>query len=136
MRTPWPRRRARPSNSALRMRLEAVGLAGVHGDREELAGEVVERGAMRGSAGSPASAPAMSKPTTPRVAVAHGELGDLESAVGVAHRGDELAGADARWPVARVVDALPRCPPAPPRPPRRGVSPRARCCSGAQRISP
>ena len=36
----------------------------------------------------------MSKPTAPRPRHDDGELGDLERAVGVAHRGDELADAD------------------------------------------
>ena len=45
--------------------LEPVGLARVHGRREAVALQQVERLAL-GAAGNPASGPAMSKPTTPR----------------------------------------------------------------------
>ena len=68
-------------------------------------GEVVERGrdAGRREAGLGAGDVEADDAT---VAVAHGELGDLEPAVGVPHRGDELADADAAALVLHVVDAL------------------------------
>ena len=56
--------------------------------------------------GKPASAPAMSNPTTPRVAVPQRELRDLERPVRVAHRGDELADADRAAAAPRQLDAL------------------------------
>ena len=75
--------------------VEPVGLAGVHGRREV----VLRRGSRtrarwfdgRESGLGPGDVEA----DDAAVAVAHGELGDLEAAVGVAHRGDELADADA-----------------------------------------
>jgi hypothetical protein len=82
----------------------------VHGDREALAREEVERRRVRGGR-KPASGPAMSKPTDAAVAVPHGELGDLEAAVGVPHRGDELAGADVAARRCAVLDpsSMPSC---------------------------
>ena len=86
-------------------RFEAVGLARVDGDRHELAGEVIERGAMprRQEAGLGAGDVEADDAT---LAVADGELGDLEPEVVVPHRRDELADADAAALRLHVVEAL------------------------------
>ena len=75
-------------------RVEARGLAGVHGDGEELRRQVVERLAVprrREAVLGPGDVEAGGAAAPVR----HGELRDLERAVGVAHRRDQLADADA-----------------------------------------
>ena len=102
MRTPWPSRSARPSKSALRIESSpsaspACTVTGKNSRREEVEGR---RGA--GDGGKPASAPAMSKPTTPRSRWRTASSAISSAAVGVAHRGDELADADAAALAARA----------------------------------
>ena len=97
--------------------VEPVRLARVHGDREALLREVVERsGAAR--AGSPSSGPAMSKPTTPR-----SRWRRASSAISCPRSGWRIAVTSwptrMSWPGVAASSMPPRCRPARPRRPRR-----------------
>jgi purine nucleosidase len=88
---------AEPQRAAVEERaadaVDAVGLARMHGDGQELLREVVER--ITHPAGRESGLGARDVEADDAVgAVAHRELGDLESAVGVAHRAHELADPD------------------------------------------
>ena len=73
--------------------LHTVCFTGMHGDREELTGQVVEcRSVVAGRESQFCTGDVESDHTV--VAVTHRELGDLKRAVGVTHRGDELPDAD------------------------------------------